>query len=365
MAYIGKTKNGTWRAEIRASGYKPIYRTFKSKKDATLFVKDTESRQALGTYQDSGDAKTTSFLEAINLYEDDQIRKKRRSLRQLQVDLNRLKQSKLAKVTLINIKARDLIEYRNERLDTGIAVTTWHKEHVVLNCLFTFIMMELRIFLPLGNPMSEVSKPKPTEPTSRDRRLQGNEEEELLKDLHKKSYQTFLAMVLALDTGMRRSELCNIRYSHINIKRKELNIPVTKTNNPRRIPLSEEAFKAILHRITEITMGLRTIKSVGDTVGMLNHYLPQRGDEKLFSIKPDSISLAFKRTCERLNISGLNFHDLRHEAISRLFEMGLSVIEVASISGHKDVRMLQKYTHLKPEDIANKINSFRSKSHVH
>ena len=51
----------------------------------------------------------------------------------------------------------------------------------------------------------------------------------------------------------------------------------------------------------------------------------------------------------------LRIHDLRHEAISRLFEKGLSVAEVALISGHRDVRQLFRYTHLRAEDLVSKI----------
>ena len=58
---------------------------------------------------------------------------------------------------------------------------------------------------------------------------------------------------------------------------------------------------------------------------------------------------------KRTGIVDLRFHDLRHEAISRFFEMGLSVPEVALISGHRDYRMLQRYTHLKPEQVALKL----------
>ena len=57
----------------------------------------------------------------------------------------------------------------------------------------------------------------------------------------------------------------------------------------------------------------------------------------------------------KANISDFRFHQLRHEAISRFFEKGLSIPEIALISGHKDVRMLFRYTYLKAEDIVRKI----------
>jgi len=66
--------------------------------------------------------------------------------------------------------------------------------------------------------------------------------------------------------------------------------------------------------------------------------------------------LAWERLRKRAGIDDLHFHDLRHEAISRLFEKGLSIPEVALISGHRDVRMLFRYTHLRAEDIAQRLD---------
>ena len=75
-----------------------------------------------------------------------------------------------------------------------------------------------------------------------------------------------------------------------------------------------------------------------------------------FSMSANAVRLAWERLKNKSNIKDLHFHDLRHEAISRFFEKGLSIPEVALISGHKDVRMLFRYTHLKAEDVLNKLN---------
>jgi integrase len=61
------------------------------------------------------------------------------------------------------------------------------------------------------------------------------------------------------------------------------------------------------------------------------------------------------RTIRGAGIEDLRFHDLRHEATTRLFEKGLNLMEVASITGHKDLRMLRRYTHLTAEDLARKL----------
>ena len=67
------------------------------------------------------------------------------------------------------------------------------------------------------------------------------------------------------------------------------------------------------------------------------------------------IRCLWNRACKRAGITDLHFHDLRHEATSRFFEKGLNVMEVATITGHKDLRMLQRYTHLRVEDLAKKL----------
>ena len=64
-----------------------------------------------------------------------------------------------------------------------------------------------------------------------------------------------------------------------------------------------------------------------------------------------------ERTCNKTYIKGLRFHDLRHEATSRLFEKGLSIMEVASITGHKDIRMLRIYTHLQTNNLVKKLDT--------
>jgi integrase len=69
----------------------------------------------------------------------------------------------------------------------------------------------------------------------------------------------------------------------------------------------------------------------------------------------EAIKRAFMRACIRAGIEDFHFHDLRHEATSRLFEKGLNPIEVASITGHKTLQMLRRYTHLRAEDLVKKL----------
>ena len=74
-----------------------------------------------------------------------------------------------------------------------------------------------------------------------------------------------------------------------------------------------------------------------------------------FAYKPRGVSGEFSKLCRRTGIDDFHFHDLRHEATSRLFEKGLNPVEVATITGHKNTRMLMRYTHLRAEDLVKRL----------
>ena len=137
-------------------------------------------------------------------------------------------------------------------------------------------------------------------------------------------------IVLALETAMRLSELLRIERGHVDGQACTLLVPVTKNGDPRTIALTPVA------------------------LAMLQVIVP---DEKgrLIPSSASAVKQAWRRLVKRAGIEDLHFHDLRHEAISRLFERGLTMPEVALISGHRDPRMLFRYTHLKAEDVAKKL----------
>lgn len=124
-----------------------------------------------------------------------------------------------------------------------------------------------------------------------------------------------------------------LTWNHIDLKKRVAHLPQTKTDTPRDVPLSTAALK------------------------VLESLPPAPQDSRVFRLQGESISQAFERAClpHRANIANLRFHDLRHEATSRLFEKGLNVMEVAAITGHKTLDMLKRYTHLKAEDSAKRL----------
>ena len=170
---------------------------------------------------------------------------------------------------------------------------------------------------------------RPPQGRPRNRRLQGDEEQRLLSACCK-GRNTWLVhfVALAIETGMRRSELLGLQWSNVNLDRRIGFLPVTKNGESRGVPLSSSA--------VEILRGL----------------LPSRDGGVFGDLTQDALKQSFKRAVRRAGIKGLRLHDLRHEATSRFFEKGLNVMEVASVTGHKTLQMLKRYTHLSVGDLA-------------
>jgi len=78
-------------------------------------------------------------------------------------------------------------------------------------------------------------------------------------------------------------------------------------------------------------------------------------EPRIFPMSPGSLEQAWRRLLVRAGIEALRFHDLRHEGVSRLFELGLNVIEVSTISGHKELRMLRRYSHLSADNLVARL----------
>ena len=142
----------------------------------------------------------------------------------------------------------------------------------------------------------------------------------------------------AIATAMRQEEICRVRWDDLNLRTKMLTIrdrkdPREKKGNDQRIPLlAVSGYDA-----TALIEEQREIRS--------------NRDERIFPYVHRSAGTAFTRTCRDLKIEDLHFHDLRHEGTSRLFEAGFSIQQVALVTGHRDWKMLRRYTHLKPETL--------------
>ena len=232
----------------------------------------------------------------------------------------------MAKRVLASIRGNDIASYRDDRLKAGYSANTVRLELAIISHLFEIARKEWGME-GLTNPVKSIRMPSP--PSGRDRRLQTGELEKLLESSSEEMNQVIR---FALETAMRRGELAGMTWKMVDLKKRIVTLPETKNGQKRIVPLSSVAVTILKERLNT-----------------------KRIDGKVWDIGLDAILQDFARACRNANILGLHFHDLRHEATSQLFENGFDTIEVSTITGHKTLQMLKRYTHLKAEDLAERL----------
>ena len=216
--------------------------------------------------------------------------------------------------------------YRDDRLKAGYSSNTVRLELAIISHLFEIARKEWGMEA-LHNPVKSIRMPSP--PIGRDRRLQPGELEKLLESSSEEMNQVIR---FALETAMRRGEIAGITWEMVDLKKRIVTLPETKNGQKRIVPLSSVAVAILKERLNT-----------------------RRIDGRVWDIGLDAISQDFAKACQKTGISGLHFHDLRHEATSRLFEKGFDTMEVRTITGHKTLQMLARYTHLRAEDLVERL----------
>lgn len=323
MATIRKLR-GKWQAQVRRKGMAPRAKSFESKADAERWARNLEAEvDRRGVLPDTRLAENTTLAEILTRYKDEITPKKRSAVSEV-ARINGIQRRPVCHRTLTLLSTADLASYRDERLKTVSPATVVRELNTISHAIDT-ARREWGIHLA-QNPCRLVRRPSP--PRGRLRRLVGNEERLLLAaaDSGRTAYMRPL-IVLAIETGMRRGELLALEWRHVDLERRVAHLPLTKNGDCRDVPLSTRAVETLRALMTG-------------------------GSVRVFEVAPNAVRLAWERLVRRAGLMDLHFHDLRHEAVSRLFERGLNVVEVSTISGHKELRMLQRYAHLRAEDLA-------------
>ncbi len=322
----GPSGRRVWQAHIRRRGYPAQVRTFDTKAEAEAWAATIESEIARGVFLSRSEAEATTLGEALGRYAREVTPTKKPST--VAREKNRIKiltAFPIARRSLASIKGSDIATLIRERQAEGLGSNAVRLDLALLSHVFT-VAGSAWGMESLGNPVKRVRGQRPKLPQGRDRRLQGDEYARLLAAAHTYGGEIGPLITWAIETAMRRGEIAAMRWEHLDRRARVLLVPETKNGTPRRVPLSTIA------------------------LGVLDG-LPRRLDGRVWGMRPDSISQAFERVCKAAGITGLTFHDLRHEATSRLFEKGLNPMQVAAITGHKTLQMLKRYTHLRAEDL--------------
>ena len=178
----------------------------------------------------------------------------------------------------------------------------------------------------LANPVKRARKPKLS--GGRTRRLLEGEEKKLLEACG----DNFRSVVLfALETAMRRAEIANLSWANVDLNGPTVYLGNTKNMSERTVPLSPAAIDILQN-------------------------IPRQITGSVFGMSENAITIAMRRAREKADIIDLTFHDLRHEATSRLFEnTDLDSLEISEITGHKGLQMLKRYTHLRSDRLAARL----------
>ena len=339
MATLKQRANGSWQAVIRRKGYPNQSGTFARKIDAEVWARRIEGEMDRRTFVSAALSERMTFAELADSFEKNFAPHHYRGgawKHKLAHLRDRLGSYSLAAITPpVVAKYRDSRlrdpdpRYKDKAAAPSVSGSTVKTEIDLLSKVLGWGQKECHITLPGGNPVLGVRKPK--DGKARDRRLNDGEWEVLEREcLASRNKLLWNAVQLAVETATRQGELLAMELKHVDFENRTVFLPETKSGESRRVPLSPKA--------------IEILKATAEREG------------PVFASERMTIYHAFKAACKRAGIVGLTWHDLRHEALSRLGESGkYSVFELAAISGHKNLKTLSRYIHVHPQSIAKKM----------
>jgi integrase len=339
MASI-RQRDGKFQVRIIRKGHGALSKTFTNRGDALKWARATEVEIERGAIQTH--TRSITLRDAIERYRRERTphKKSARSERYL---LSAWGKSLFAGTPLNRIRPAQIAEWRDARTAAGASAQTVRNHLTALSSVFQVAITEWG-HDDLSNPVRRIRRPPP--PRARTRRVTPDEIEAIKAHTESKDLPDLID--LAVETAMRLGEAVSVTVGSVDLKNRTLTLSDTKNGHSRIVPLSRRATNILEARIASASPHV----------------------SKLFPITAQAATVAFRRAAlravrtHRLELStspqetylnDLRFHDLRREATSRLFERGLSVMEVSSITGHRVLEMLRRYTALQAKDLVAKL----------
>ena len=313
MAAIKQLKSGNWNVEIRIKGSKSICKTFKLKSDAEQFsIKNEQVIRAnlKGQTLLGLQFVLDTYRKRVLINHDGSLRGSYHYTGYLGKSLVKF----FGDVTLGSITTANVASFREKRLrNDGMSESTTRKEMELLQRLYKFADIELDI--EVKNPVNKVKKPSGAK--IREKVIDNEQLEHILDEVPHKYHAYFR---LLMETACRRSELLYLKTSWVDLSKRVIHLPaeVTKTGTSREVPLSKKAI--------EIIEPLLNI-----------------GRKELFRWKGETMTQCFVRAAKRIGYKDVVVHTLRHSCLSYYGRLGFSVFQLRAISGHRSVRMLERY----------------------
>lgn len=330
VASITKQKTG-WRVQISVKGQRDsgVYPT-KAESQAWAIEREAQMRRMAAT----GINTDKTCLDAFERYAEEVSPHKRGAAWERQrlttIAGHKVDGKHLGDMKLCDITVDTLGKWRDMRLNVDqVSGSTINRDMALLSHVFNTARKEWKWLAE--SPTTDVRRP--ANPPPRDRRITQDEIDKICLalgyagEVRTKSDRVAVAFLLAIETAMRAGELCGLQWD--DISGKVAHLPFTKNGSKRDVPLSRRAVELL-------------------------DSLPRDGDACL-GLTSAQLDALFRKARDRAAIDGLNFHDTRHEAITRLSKK-LNVLELARMSGHRDLKMLQIYYNESAAAIASRLD---------
>lgn len=335
MATFVKRATG-WQAKIRKRGFPPQSQTFRTKAMAQRWASEVEADMERGVFKDSRNADTTPFADLLQRYVEEVLPtiKHTRAYAFAAQQMS----SFFTHDAAGNVDADRVLAYVRHRAEQGVSLSTVKKDLQVIAKIAAVApaLWGLNLDNPVPQVLARIRLLRLFDAeTARERRVSPDEYARLSAWRPTKRTVIRELALFVIETAMRRGEVCALQWQDVDLHNQTLVIRESKT----------DAATGVKGRT--IALSTRAVQLLED--------LPGGRAGSVFAMRPDSVTQAFERMCTACGIEGLRFHDLRHEATSRLFERGLGIQEVASITGHADWSALKRYTHPRAQDVAKKL----------
>ena len=325
MATIRK-RFGKWQVQIRRHNYPQIIKSFKEKSTASKYAREIELKMDKQQFEDYSNAASTTLRDILTRYRDE-ITPKKKGAKWETYKLNLLIRHKISSLSLLHLNPTALCALKNELSINRKPGTVKHYFNFINNAWNTAERV-WGINLPPKNPIKYVILDKVYD--RRDRILNEEEYKKLLASASVSNLRILNDMIiLAYQTAMRFGEILKLNRKDVDLNKRLITLRDTKNGEDRTIPISNIAIEVL----RKYPFG-----------------------ERYFIIKRDQFRHYFEQACKRAEINNFRFHDLRACAITKMFLSGMTVPEVAVISGHKTWSQLSRYTRIKPEQLIDKIN---------
>ena len=336
-----RKRSGSWQAQVRVAGGLQS-KTFGSKAEAKLWAATVELALA-----DPSNIKSAHCAVDVLIKYLDEITPTKANPDNERIVLEAMMRHEWTQIPLHKLTSSDLVRFRNLR-NRQASPSTFNTQWAIVKSAMAVARNDWKWDVPLELFVSL----KLHRVVDRDVPRITNQQVQKLLEAADTSRNNYIKpmMILALETGMRRGETLQMTWSMIDLETGWIKLPgrITKSNKSRQIPISPKAESALLE--------IKALKEKGKLVNRRNVFVDTDvWEERVLPITKESLRACWERVRAKAGLNHLHWHDWRHEAISRLFELGLTVPEVQSISGHATIDQLQRYSHPAASSIFAKV----------